>query len=287
MDIFECFHEDECQYFGERYSPVIKAIIPANDFCQTLVKGAQAKSEEQSNNILWMMAASCLAEVEDIFLLAGNGRGTGAIKLLRAFYERVVTLSYLAKYPDKIQQFVDFSDVHWKKLLIEVVRTKADIPITQESIDRIEANFAAVKDKYQQKCKGCERLSLQGQWTQKPVPEMASDISDILRYMAFNAYLRPTFHIHTTHFGIVEQCERTGGKLLFSDVTTQRNMALKALCHAHTLLMQVMDVLNNKFELGKDEEMRQIGEGWKESWNATGWPQDTSDSPPPHPHSAP
>jgi hypothetical protein len=283
MDIFECFHENESKYFGEHYLPVIDAITKANVLCYEMVKEAQAKAKGQIDNVLWMLAASCLAEFDDIFLLAGNGRGVGAIKLLRAYYERVVTLSYLAKHPDKVKQFVDYSDVHWKKLLLETIRTKAKVSISKEAVERIETNFEAVKGNYQTRCGKCNVPSLQGSWTKKPVADMASDISDILRYMAFNAYLRPTFHIHTTHFGIVEQCEKTDGKLLFSDVSMQRKMAAEVLNHAHILLGQVMDVLNNKFELAKDEEMKAMGEGWKNSWEACGWPQALPEMPGPPP----
>jgi hypothetical protein len=43
-------------------------------------------------------------------LLAGNGFGTGATKLMRAFYGRPVTLSYLATDTDQIQRFVDYKN---------------------------------------------------------------------------------------------------------------------------------------------------------------------------------
>jgi hypothetical protein len=274
MPVFECFHEDECQYFGERYEPVIQATVHANDLCHDLIKGAKAKAQDQRTNILWMMAASCLMEFEDIFLLAGNGRGTGSIKLLRAFYERVVTLTYLANHPDKTGQFVDFTDVHWKKLLLEAERTKSTASIPPESIERVEENFQKVKDRYQQKCPKCDRTSLQGSWTQKPVPDMASDAHAILRHLAFNAYFRPTFHIHTTYFGIVEQCDRAEGQVRFSDVETQRRMASEVLSHAHILLIQVIDVLNGAFQLGRDEELKAVGDEWKYSWDKVGWPGD-------------
>jgi hypothetical protein len=43
-------------------------------------------------------------------LLAGNGFGTGATKLMRPFYERVVAMSYLAAYPGGACQ-----TIHWVK----------------------------------------------------------------------------------------------------------------------------------------------------------------------------
>ena len=91
-DYVVCYKE-ESEYFGRHFEPVIKAVVRANDVCFGLVRAAQRKSQAEEENILWMLAASCLNEFEDIFLLAGNGRGLGATKLLRAFYERVVTFS--------------------------------------------------------------------------------------------------------------------------------------------------------------------------------------------------
>jgi|SRR6516165_11090663 hypothetical protein len=174
-----------------------------------------------------MLAAACLNEFEDIFLLAGNGRGAGATKLLRAFYERTVTFSYLAQNPNKISQFIDYSDVHWHKLLTEAERIHTDFKVPDEDRARIKSNFERVQQQYRKEiCKHCKTTEPQGSWTKRPILDMASQINDTLRSLAFNAYLRPTFYIHTTHFGILDQSEKSPeGKVSVTSVDRQREMA--------------------------------------------------------------
>jgi hypothetical protein len=67
----------------------------------------------------FLLIGSATTEFEEIMVLALNGYGSGANKLLRAFYERTVAIQYLMKRPEKIKQFVDYSNVHWHKLLKE------------------------------------------------------------------------------------------------------------------------------------------------------------------------
>jgi hypothetical protein len=267
---FICCHCDECQHFGDLFGPVIEAITRANGLCFELVKESQGKSIGESDNVLWMLAASCLTEFEDIFLLAGNGRGVGATKVLRGLYERTVVFSYLAKHPDKIRQFVDYSDVHWNKLLIEATEQHATFSIPEEEAARIKRNYEKSEKNYQRvKCKTCNTTELNGSWTRKPVADMASDVNPNLRGLAFNAYFRPTLHIHTTYYGIIEQSDISGEhKLRFSNVEKQRELASEALGFAHILLLQVIDTLNDRFNPGRGEQVRQIAEEWKHSWEA-------------------
>jgi hypothetical protein len=268
MDSFAVCHAEESQYFGEHFGEAIEAIKKANDTAFHLIRAAQSKSKGEADNILWMMAASCLMEFEDIFLLAGNGRGVGATKLLRGFYERTVTLGYLAKKPGKIKQFVDYSDVHWHKMLIEATDNHATFKLSDKTLGRIKNNFEKVESQFtKQKCKQCGTTELQGSWTKKPIYDMASENNETIRALAFNAYLRPTLHMHTTHFGIVEQCEQgSEGKLNFSDVNKQRTLAAQALSLAHILLVHLMDVINDKFKLEEIDRIHEAATDWDVVW---------------------
>ena len=90
---YVCGHEDEWAYFGITYEAILPAITEAHDTLLDLLKAANPETEER--RILYLLAQMCLKEFEEILLLAGNGYGGGAIKLLRAFYERVVVFHYL------------------------------------------------------------------------------------------------------------------------------------------------------------------------------------------------
>src|ERR1051325_4604768 len=101
-------------------------------------------------------------EFEEILLLAGNGYGNGANKLLRSFFERVVTFAYLAERQEKIQQFIDYSPVHWHKLLEENKAGGQDVPLEDENIKTIEKDYETAKEEYSEDvCKPCGKKRVQ------------------------------------------------------------------------------------------------------------------------------
>jgi hypothetical protein len=83
---------------------------------------------------------------------------------LRTFFERVTTLGYLAKYPDKMPQFIDYTSVHWHKLLTEAAKKHDKVDLSEEEIAKIKADFDNVKENYLDACT-CGKPRLQGSWT--------------------------------------------------------------------------------------------------------------------------
>ena len=55
---------------------------------------------------------------------------------------------YLTKNPQKIQQFIDYTHVHWNKLLIEADTNGVAKELNEERRKEIVANFEAVKDQF-------------------------------------------------------------------------------------------------------------------------------------------
>jgi hypothetical protein len=229
------------------------------------------KREGSEDNTLYLLAAACLHEFNEVTLLAVHMYGTGALKLVRPLYERVVTLSYLAKNPGEVQQFIDYSDVHWNKLLEEAKRIFGDnvLPsiLSKKEADTIAANYQKNRGNFQQTdCKKCGTTRLQGSWTKKSTPELAGDVSKELRSLYVKAFQAPTLHIHTTFWGIVDQLKPTpNGKVGFSQEHEQES-AREAMDIGHTLMLQVLDVVNTYFKLGKDDVVKQRAAEWAQAW---------------------
>jgi hypothetical protein len=265
MESFVCGNPEASQKFYERNKQVIEAATKTHDLCYEMMRLAHPKLKDQERTMLWLLVASCLREFEEIMLLAGNGFGTGATKLMRAFYERTVTLSYLAteEGTKEIQRFVDYSAVHWHQMLVEADEIHPGFKISPESRQKILDDYEqALKTFKDEKCPTCRRRP-QLSWTRASMKDMASKVSDHVRMLCFNAYLTPTFHLHTTHWGTLNQSERSdGGKLRFSGDNIQEEGAQEAFDNAYFLLMQVMDVLDQTFELGMAEQLQAHGWEW-------------------------
>src|SRR5262245_29763237 len=56
--------------------------------------------------VVFYLGWICIDDFGEITVLAGNGRGIGALKILRGMYERVVTAFYLAKVPAEARNFI-------------------------------------------------------------------------------------------------------------------------------------------------------------------------------------
>ncbi|MGA7239896.1 MAG: DUF5677 domain-containing protein [Bryobacteraceae bacterium] len=228
-----------------------------------MLKRAQPALDGQDKSMIWLLGASCLREFEEILLLAGNGFGTGATKLMRSFYERTVTLSYLASEPGQIERFIGYSAIHWHQMLVEAEEIHLQFTISAAARQKIVDDYETAKSAYKdEKCPTCKRRP-QMSWTKTAMKEMASKVSESIRLLCFNAYQTPTFHLHTTHWGILNQCEKSdGGKLRFSGGKVQEDAAQDAFDQAYLLLTQVADVLDHVFALDLGERLKQCGEDW-------------------------
>ena len=100
-------------------------------------------------------------------------------------------------------------------------------------------------------------------WTKADMKTMASKVDAQIRQFCYNAYLMPTFHLHTTHWGIVNQSDvGESGKLRFSSVKVQETAAQTAFEQAFILLMQMMSALSGSFDLNMGKQLEEHGQNW-------------------------
>src|SRR5437016_14045525 len=109
--------------FTSRYPVVLRALDAMAGGFAGLMHQFEQQVDSEVNTILFLLFSASWREFEEILVLALNGYGSGAMKLLRALYERTVTTQYLMRFPDKVRTFSDFSHVHWHKLLTDADQT--------------------------------------------------------------------------------------------------------------------------------------------------------------------
>jgi hypothetical protein len=259
-------HADEWEYFYQNLGPVIEPIVKIHDVLLDLLTKTELHSSD--DNVVYMLAVGCLKEFEELLLLAGNGYGGGTTKLLRAFYERVVTFHYLATNPAKIEQFMNYTSVHWHKLLMEAEAVHADAGLDNVAIQKIKDDYEAVREQFMEViCKPCDKKRPQMSWTKKPIPQQASELNPTLRALCFNAYLRPTFYLHTTFLGITWQATTDNDEVKLFGTKLEHETAKESLELAHLLLVHATDVTNDYFKLSRDELMKELARDWKDAWD--------------------
>jgi Family of unknown function (DUF5677) len=210
------------------------------------------------------LAATAYEAFNDLLILAGNGRGFAAKMLLRVMYEHLVTAAFIAVYPDEAKPFNDNASVQklkiWKRTLEVIPRVSQSVPV--EVIEKLQE--AANRTKAEQKeslCPRCHQPVTTDAWTRASIVQMAEKIDAETGTSWLKLYttcfLMPTSFIHPTPFGLECRLEETEEGWSFR--INSEPEAHDATMRAHGLMLRLLKLQNNYFQLGFDYE---IAERW-------------------------
>jgi hypothetical protein len=238
----------------------------------------ESKADTKADWVIFGLGFICAEDFQQAFVLCGNGFGIGALQIVRGMYERQVTAAYLSKYPQEVQDFLDYHHVHRRKGLIHLKemygteRAKNIIPPKEQ--EEIEASFQSVKDRFTQTlCETCQTTRPMLSWT-KHHPGVLAQKGDhqVLAQNYYVNYYRPTLLSHSTVSSLVSRLVQDDDGTLAFAVDGQRNRVREALINAHTLLIEVFDLQNKHFKLGLDDEISKRFDEYKECYG----PSETS-----------
>jgi hypothetical protein len=228
----------------------------AEDFLR-LVQG-----DEPNKRILMTVVLSILQDYDEVMAMWALGLGDGAIKLVRPLYEKTLTFAYLARHTDEIQDFVDYSNVHWHKIIAEgaIASPEGENWIPPVEREQIERKYAEVRERYRMTdCKKCKTTRAMPSWTKKSGPELANDTHPVFRRMHFNGFLAPTLAIHPTFATIATQCRVAENRIgVNHEVIQQDNETAFGVGIA--MLFATIVTMDEFFGLGKNELVAQLAE---------------------------
>jgi Family of unknown function (DUF5677) len=202
------------------------------------------------DRVLYMLGHECEGDFFEILLLAGNGYGIGALKLLRGLYERAVTLVYLSEHPDEVELFLNYFAVSQHKLL-EAIRstygrdTLADDERTKEQ----EEFYKNVCDDYRvTACKTCGTTRVNHTWNKLDLVAMAHATGGLGKLIV-PAYYWPLRHSHPTVSGMLARVEELPSGGIGFNTEQQPKEADSAVGLAHTILLTVLETQQKHFKL--------------------------------------
>lgn len=186
----------------------------------------------------------------ELFLMAANGYGFGAMKLLRSMYEHTVTLKYLHDNPDELQAFFDFDGVQQHKLLRSIIETFGKDALSPDTVAATERDYEEVKERFMVKsCKSptCSEQRAAPSWSKLDFVSMAKKAGAIGSVIVVG-YYEPLRHAHSTFRSMTERLETTNGQIEFRRESQPKKADL-ALMTAHNCLLVTLEVQNERFTI--------------------------------------
>lgn len=145
----------EWEPFGERNPEFLHRL---GHLTATLNMALHRKLTEAGKleSLLFFTSRQAVDDFFEILLMCGNAEGSGAEKLLRSFFERVVLIRYLHQHPEKVDDYYDYYHVSMKKVLDSAIRFRGPEAFDKAKIAETETNYQRVKGKFKgRKCKEC------------------------------------------------------------------------------------------------------------------------------------
>jgi Family of unknown function (DUF5677) len=212
---------------------------------------------EPVDKILFHLARLCAEDFSEILLFCSNGFGIGAEKLLRSMYERAVTATYLHQHPEEAENFLDYHKVSAHRLLNVASTTLGADTFSPELMKQIEDEYQRVKPKFMiTACEKCATKRLNHTWTKIDLVTMAMN-SGGLEKLLVPAYYMGLREGHSTVGAIFSRLDadaaQAGDGLVF-DGGSQRKRADVALLTAHKIILIVLDLHKEHFQLETLEE---------------------------------
>lgn len=220
------------------------------------------QGDETNRRILMTLVVSILQDYDEVMAAWTLDMGDAAIKLSRPLYEKALTFAYLARHTEEIKDFVDYSSVHWHKILAEgaIASPEGENWVPSEERERIEREYAEVRDRYRMTdCKKCKTTRAMPSWTKKSGPELANDTHPVFRGMYFNGFLAPTLAIHPTFTTMATQFHIMENRISLNH-EVQREDNETAFGVAVAMLFATIVTMDEFFGLGKNDLVREVAE---------------------------
>jgi len=262
--------------------PVVKAVFlnrviypPSDEVIASLVglpdehpQVMAVDDKYKSDLIVYTLGRIALDDFGELIVLAGNGWGVGALKILRGMYERVVTSAYIAKNPQASRAFAASIWTHrakvWRRLVaLDPTLSEGELP---DDIKTIQAEAKRAQDnKNESTCKCCGQLKKIDPWTALDLASMARIAGKHLEDLYLGCYLEPTAHLHATGAGTAARIRHAGNSWLYKLDTSEEGRM--ALVFGHNLLLQNLRAQNDYFDLGLFNSINSRFTAFKELWD--------------------
>ena len=253
---FQIGFTEEQEHFCERNRLFVERFPRLEVAMKTAFR--ESRSADPLDRIVFFSGRLCVEDFNEIFLLAANGYGVGAQKILRGMYERAVIARYLHLHPEEADAFEDFYWVSQHRLIEAIRRTFGDRALRRKQIEETQRNYRRVRDQFLvTDCGTCNTKRLNYTWSKLDFVTMAGRVGT-LGQLIVPAYYFPTREAHGTAAALISRVKKSEAGGMEFDAGPQREWADLALSTAHSVLLDVLDLQKEHFKFEPLQEPLQV-----------------------------
>lgn len=261
-------HPERQREFAERHIEVLRTIEDLKPAIDEALKNC--KTDNLETRVLYTLVRILVEDdFNAILLLCANGYLPSAKVVLRAMFERTVTLTYLHKHPDEVTLFYEYFWIDRHKRLPAYIE-EYGAGISQKSIEETNANFERIRDNYMvTACKKCKTKRLNHAWSKKDIVTMAKDQGFIFQIIE-TAYYHALKEAHPKPSAMFDRIEFKEDESMWYKGFSNLKDADAYLIAAQYLFFKVLEVMKDHFEIESltepiSQAVKKMMDSWREN----------------------
>src|SRR5271157_2007234 len=232
--------------FRGEFPKLLQVLPNLEDALSSVIDRAYESPSRQQRVVMHLVTYAGIS-MQEVVMLAANGSGQGAMKIVRNMLEATINAEYIRRHPDEAESFTDWAWVEQHKEIeyFRVSRPMTYAQIDAETIAKSNAEFDRVRHRFEHLAPD-GTTTTQRSWCSLGVADRAakSDLTDLYEMI----YPVASKILHGTIGGLASQFELDKDQhRMFSRPTSK--WCAPALVGAHRCLLTCMDTLCNVFEV--------------------------------------
>jgi hypothetical protein len=163
-----------------------------------LIIQTHVQNNDQLGDLIIGFMTSTHIDANDLMTLSCHDSHYGSQYFLRAVFERIVTLKYLLRNPDKVEDFINYDAVDWEQIL-NGIHHLTGMSVGEPAWANISSRAKEARKKNkQEKCSACGNQRPVS-WTTLNTKDMAERVG--MGHLYLNCYIFPSKLMHPTVWG--------------------------------------------------------------------------------------
>jgi hypothetical protein len=255
---------EQWKLFAERNATFVERKHRIEQACNVILNRA-LKDSTLLDKAVFFAGHRIADDFMEVVILAGNGEGRGAQKLLRPMFEQVVTVKYLIKHPDQIDRYWNYFRVDRRRLAKVIESTLGSEVLGPETVAAVESEFQKVKSQYEvPDCKKCGTVRFAHAWTQVDLVTMAKEVG--AEVYLVGAYYLPLDQSHPKVGGMLSRIVETDSGGIAAAPRLAPDLADESLQVAHGLLILALGAQVDHFHLDSGPVVAELDRDFGEIW---------------------